>query len=122
MEAEPPICPPRPWRTQLSSRASLRGLLLRRVWQPSLAWPTSLCPQALRLQDWRARVAAQQKVPAFVIFTDATIAAIAERQPARPADLVAIVGIGPRKLGLYGEAVLALVSGASVNDLMNVDG
>jgi len=71
-----------------------------------------------RLRDWRARVAAAQKVPAYVVFTDATLVALAERKPARRQDLVAIAGLGPRKLSLYGEAVLALVAGADVEDLL----
>ncbi|MFG1950187.1 HRDC domain-containing protein [Micromonospora sp. NPDC048830] len=70
-----------------------------------------------RLREWRARVAGAQKVPAYVVFTDATITALAERRPARPEELIAIAGIGPRKLGLYGEPVLALVGGAAVDDV-----
>jgi DNA helicase-2/ATP-dependent DNA helicase PcrA len=81
------------------------------------------CPSDLdeelfeRLREWRIRVASSQKVPPYVIFTDATITAIAERQPGRTEQLIQIAGIGPRKLGLYGEAVLALVNGAAVDDL-----
>jgi DNA helicase-2/ATP-dependent DNA helicase PcrA len=81
------------------------------------------CPSDLdealyeRLREWRLRVATTQKVPAYVVFTDATLVALSERKPAREADLVAIAGIGPRKLGLYGEAVLRLVGGASVDDV-----
>ncbi|WP_433344563.1 ATP-dependent DNA helicase UvrD2 [Micromonospora sp. CA-111912] len=70
-----------------------------------------------RLHDWRARVAGSQKVPAYVVFTDATLVALAERRPGRPEELIAIAGIGPRKLGLYGEPVLALVEGAAVDDV-----
>ncbi|TDC49225.1 ATP-dependent DNA helicase UvrD2 [Micromonospora sp. KC207] len=70
-----------------------------------------------RLRDWRARVAAAQKVPAYVVFTDATITALAERRPGRREELIAIAGIGPRKIGLYGEPVLALVDGAAVDDV-----
>lgn len=70
-----------------------------------------------RLRDWRARMAAEQAVPAYVVFTDATLTALAERKPGNTPELVAIAGIGPRKLDLYGAAVLALVSGASVDDL-----
>jgi DNA helicase-2/ATP-dependent DNA helicase PcrA len=44
--------------------------------------------------------------------------ALAERSPTREQDLVAIAGIGPRKLGLYGDDVLALVAGADVDDLV----
>jgi DNA helicase-2/ATP-dependent DNA helicase PcrA len=81
------------------------------------------CPSDLdealfeRLREWRVRVAGAQKVPAYVVFTDATLVALAERRPTRPDELLAIAGIGPRKLGMYGEAVLALVGGAAVDDL-----
>ncbi|MEU5912445.1 ATP-dependent DNA helicase UvrD2 [Micromonospora sp. NPDC047527] len=70
-----------------------------------------------RLREWRQRVAGAQKVPAYVVFTDATLVALAERRPGRPEELIAIAGIGPRKLGLYGESVLALVGGAGVDDV-----
>jgi DNA helicase-2/ATP-dependent DNA helicase PcrA len=70
-----------------------------------------------RLRQWRARVAGAQRVPAYVIFTDATLTALAERRPERPEELIAIAGIGPRKLGRYGESVLALVAGATVDDV-----
>ncbi|TCB97653.1 ATP-dependent DNA helicase UvrD2 [Micromonospora zingiberis] len=70
-----------------------------------------------RLREWRSRVADTQKVPAYVVFTDATLVALAERRPGRAEELVAIAGIGPRKLGLYGEAVLALVGGAAVEEI-----
>jgi DNA helicase-2/ATP-dependent DNA helicase PcrA len=81
------------------------------------------CPSTLdedlfaRLREWRIRVATAQKVPAYVVFTDATLTAVAERRPARVEELVAIAGIGPRKVSMYGDAVLALVGGASVDDL-----
>jgi DNA helicase-2/ATP-dependent DNA helicase PcrA len=74
-----------------------------------------------RLRDWRSRTAAAQGVPAYVVFTDATLTALAERRPGRSEELVAIAGIGPRKLGLYGDAVLALVGGARVDDLVEKD-
>ncbi|MEU7678761.1 ATP-dependent DNA helicase UvrD2 [Micromonospora taraxaci] len=70
-----------------------------------------------RLREWRQRVAAAQKVPAYVVFTDATLIALAERRPGRSEELIAIAGIGPRKLGLYGDSVLALVGGAGVDDV-----
>lgn len=82
------------------------------------------CPSDLdeelfeRLREWRVRVASGQKVPAYVVFTDATLVALAERRPERSEDLLAIAGIGPRKLGLYGDAVLALIGGTAVDDLV----
>jgi ATP-dependent DNA helicase UvrD/PcrA len=81
------------------------------------------CPSDLdedlydRLRTWRSQVAADQKVPAYVVFTDATLVALAERRPGTPEQLLAIAGIGPRKLGQYGAAVFALVAGAQPDDL-----
>ncbi|GGL02017.1 ATP-dependent DNA helicase UvrD2 [Mangrovihabitans endophyticus] len=83
----------------------------------------STCPSDLdedlyeRLRTWRARTAAEQSVPAYVVFTDATLVALAERRPSSPPELLAIAGIGPRKLGQYGGAVFALVAGADPDDL-----
>jgi DNA helicase-2/ATP-dependent DNA helicase PcrA len=63
-----------------------------------------------RLRVWRAEQAKEQQVPAYVIFTDATLTAIAEHRPADSGALVRIPGIGARKLDRYGEAVLGLVT------------
>ncbi|MFY1695717.1 MULTISPECIES: ATP-dependent DNA helicase UvrD2 [unclassified Solwaraspora] len=80
--------------------------------------PSDLDEELLeRLRTWRSRAAGEQRVPAYVVFTDATLVAIAERRPGTDAELLAIAGIGPRKLGLYGPSVAALVAGASVDDL-----
>jgi DNA helicase-2/ATP-dependent DNA helicase PcrA len=62
-----------------------------------------------RLKDWRLRTATEMKVPAFVVFTDNTLIAIAEQLPADDDALVAIPGIGARKLEQFGPDVLALV-------------
>jgi DNA helicase-2/ATP-dependent DNA helicase PcrA len=66
-----------------------------------------------RLRVWRSEEARGQGIPAYVVFTDATLTAIAEHRPADVAALVGIPGIGARKLDRYGRAVLALVSEAS---------
>ena len=71
-----------------------------------------------RLREWRLGTAAAQGVPAYVVFTDATLMALAERRPTSTAQLSDIAGIGPRKLGLYGDAVLALIGGARPADLL----
>ncbi|MGO8770465.1 MAG: ATP-dependent DNA helicase UvrD2 [Mycobacterium sp.] len=65
----------------------------------------------LRLKAWRLEVAKEQKVPAYVVFTDNTLIAIAELLPDDEKALVAIPGIGARKLEQYGPDVLALVRG-----------
>jgi ATP-dependent DNA helicase RecQ len=58
------------------------------------------------LKAWRAEVAKQHNLPAYVIFHDATLAAIAERAPASLEDLQGISGIGTKKLEAYGSEVL----------------
>ncbi len=67
-----------------------------------------------RLRAWRGEHAAARKVPAYVVFTDATLTAIAQSRPATPAQLLAVPGIGAGKLEQYGAAVLALVRGEQV--------
>jgi DNA helicase II / ATP-dependent DNA helicase PcrA len=65
----------------------------------------------LRLKDWRLRTAKELNVPAYVVFTDNTLIAIAELLPTDDAALVAIPGIGARKLEQFGPDVLELVRG-----------
>ena len=62
-----------------------------------------------RLRAWRQERAQADGVPAYVVFHDATLAAIAERRPRDRADLAAIPGVGPTKLERYADEVLAVV-------------
>jgi DNA helicase-2/ATP-dependent DNA helicase PcrA len=66
-----------------------------------------------RLREWRSASAREQSLPAYVVFTDATLTAIAEARPADRAQLAAIPGVGAAKLNRYGAEVLALTSGAA---------
>ncbi len=67
----------------------------------------------VRLKEWRRSRAKQLKVPAYVVFTDTTLTAIAEQRPLDEAGLVQISGIGPAKIDKFGAEVLALVRGES---------
>jgi DNA helicase-2/ATP-dependent DNA helicase PcrA len=72
--------------------------------------PSDLDEELLaRLKEWRLETSKEMKVPAYVVFTDNTLIAIAETLPADEAALVAIPGIGARKLEQFGADVLALV-------------
>ncbi|HEX7134568.1 MAG TPA: ATP-dependent DNA helicase UvrD2, partial [Iamia sp.] len=62
-----------------------------------------------RLKAWRRERSRADGVPAYVVASDATVRAIAQRAPATLRDLAACPGIGPAKLDKYGEAILALV-------------
>ncbi|WP_414654618.1 ATP-dependent DNA helicase UvrD2 [Intrasporangium sp.] len=63
-----------------------------------------------RLRAWRLAVAHEQGVPAYVVFTDATLTVIAERAPADEGELSTISGVGARKLALYGADVLSVLA------------
>ena len=60
------------------------------------------------LKAWRAEVAREHNLPAYVIFHDATLAAIAAIGPHSLGDLEGVSGIGAKKLEAYGEAVLGV--------------
>ncbi len=68
-----------------------------------------------RLKAWRLETAREagedgKPLPAYVVFTDATLELIAEHKPASMGALAKVNGVGPSKIEKYGEAVLALVS------------
>ena len=58
------------------------------------------------LKAWRGEVAREHNLPAYVIFHDATLAAIAARAPRTPEDLQGVSGMGATKMERYGEEVL----------------
>jgi ATP-dependent DNA helicase RecQ len=66
------------------------------------------------LRGLRAELAREQSVPAYVIFHDATLRAIAERRPASLDELGQVSGVGSAKLARYGEQVLAALREAEL--------
>ncbi|WP_431042341.1 ATP-dependent DNA helicase UvrD2 [Streptomyces sp. P1-3] len=76
------------------------------------------CPSELdeglyeRLRDWRAERARELGQPAYCVFTDKTLLAIAEAVPGTAPELSGISGVGRRKLDAFGAEVLALCAGA----------
>ena len=66
-----------------------------------------------RLRSWRSEVAVEASVPAYVVFTDATLQAIAETRPTTTRELSALPGVGARKLEMYAAGVLATVGDAA---------
>ncbi|MCW3157479.1 ATP-dependent DNA helicase UvrD2 [Micropruina sonneratiae] len=61
------------------------------------------------LREWRRQEAAAANLPAFCVFTDATLMAIAERRPADTGQLLGIAGVGRSKVDKYGDAVFAIL-------------
>jgi ATP-dependent DNA helicase RecQ len=67
----------------------------------------------INLKAWRAEVAKEHNLPAYVIFHDATLAAIAQAAPQSLAQLQGISGLGVKKLEAYGPQVLRVCNGAA---------
>jgi len=73
--------------------------------------PSTADPELVdALRTWRKSRSAEASVPAFVVFSDATLLAIAERRPTDDAALLAIPGIGRSKLDTYGPEVIGIVT------------
>jgi superfamily II DNA helicase RecQ len=61
---------------------------------------------ASRLKDWRAAEAKRLGVPAYLVLHDRTLNALAAARPSTPHELLAVEGMGPSKVGRFGEAIL----------------
>jgi ATP-dependent DNA helicase RecQ len=72
--------------------------------------PSEAVPLFEKLREWRAGVAREQAVPAYIVFGDATLRGIALSKPSSLGELSEISGVGDKKLELYGEALLAVVA------------
>ncbi len=85
---------------------------------PKPAKKKSAAPEAAdaelfgRLRAWRRAQADAQHVPPYVVFSDATLVAIADARPTSRGALAQISGVGPTKLQRYADPVLAVLGGA----------
>jgi DNA helicase-2/ATP-dependent DNA helicase PcrA len=61
------------------------------------------------LKAWRRKIADEAAVPAFVVFNDRTLVAIATARPSTPSELLRISGVGAKKLEEWGSAVLQVI-------------
>ncbi|MBI3135391.1 MAG: DNA helicase RecQ [Bacteroidetes bacterium] len=66
------------------------------------------------LKVWRKQIAAENKVPAYVIFHDSTLTEIAARKPQNSKELLEVQGMGQTKFERFGNTILEIV--ASFND------
>jgi ATP-dependent DNA helicase RecQ len=64
-----------------------------------------------RLRLWRSEEARRRNVPAYVVFHDATLEALATTKPRDLAGLRAVRGVGPAKIDAYGAALLEVLGG-----------
>jgi DNA helicase-2/ATP-dependent DNA helicase PcrA len=68
-------------------------------------------PTFTRLREWRLKRAQEDEVAAFIVFDNKTLVAISERAPRNEVELGEVPGVGPKKLELYADEVLAVVRG-----------
>jgi ATP-dependent DNA helicase RecQ len=87
-----------------AAAAKVRGP--KRTAAAAVDMPAEAAPLFERLRAWRAGVAKEQGVPAYVVFHDATLRQIATQRPSSLADLGTVSGVGENKLAKYGEGVL----------------
>jgi ATP-dependent DNA helicase RecQ len=62
-----------------------------------------------RLRALRKEIADAHNVPAYIVFNDSTLRAMAAARPRSPAALLTVPGVGPSKLERYGEAFLSVL-------------
>ena len=90
-----------PWRGRAEAGVNCRDIRAVRRGRPLLA----------KLIEWRRERARADGVPAYVVADNKTLAAIAVRRPSLDAEgLLAVPGIGQRKVATYGDEILGLVS------------
>ena len=101
------VCAPRPWLEDHTDdfEWDTQPELARRprrtvpIQEEGLPYPEELYR---RLKDLRTALARRQGVPAYVVFTDATLRAMCRRQPTDLAGMGEVPGVGERKLRQYG--------------------
>jgi ATP-dependent DNA helicase RecQ len=87
---------PKPARAAKSAAAAVAAAEL----------PAAAAPVFERLRGWRAAMAKEQSVPAYVIFHDATLRQIAAQAPQTLTELATVSGVGEAKLAKYGQLIL----------------
>jgi ATP-dependent DNA helicase RecQ len=79
--------------------------------EPELAAPDQTL--FAELKALRGSIAREEKVPAYVVFADRTLAELAQRRPRSLASFGEVYGVGPTKLERYGERFLAVIRQAN---------
>jgi ATP-dependent DNA helicase RecQ len=97
-------------RTVLLRREAPRPARSSRKTSAGAELPEAARPLFERLREWRAGVARDQGVPAYIVFGDATLRGIAVTRPGSLDELGSISGVGEKKLESYGAGVLEVVA------------
>lgn len=87
---------------------TIRGRTARLARAPDLSPEVVRAEEALRA--WRLKRCRNDKVSAFIVCSNAVLRAIAVRRPTTLAELATVDGIGPTRLDLYGDEIIAVLS------------
>jgi DNA helicase-2/ATP-dependent DNA helicase PcrA len=101
------------WRGRLrDQRRQLHDESRRRPSGPALpaGWPEPDPEVVSTLRTWRAETARAAGIPAYVVFHDVTLAALASLRPRTTQQLLEVPGLGPVKAGRYGPTLLSLLA------------
>ncbi|GAC30631.1 ATP-dependent DNA helicase RecQ [Glaciecola pallidula DSM 14239 = ACAM 615] len=106
-------------RINESARAVLKAERIVHLAVPKLSVDTSKRNKAepvnidrqlfAKLKHLRKQVAEEENVPAFVIFSDATLADMTDKMPTDKNQFIGVTGVGQTKLERYGEAFITLI-------------
>lgn len=99
--------------TLMLRRQEPRPGLPRKAPRPGLSIQAADDPLYQALRAWRAELAREQGVPAYVILHDKTLRELSEARPASPAALLQVGGIGEAKAARYGAALLEVIGAAT---------
>ena len=91
-----------------STPPSRRNPAQNRPPEPQIALSGQSAELASRLREWRAAEAKRLGVPAYLVLHDRTVNALATSRPRNPSELLGIEGMGPSKVGRFGDAILEL--------------
>ena len=97
---EAPAAPRKPATKRVAGKGAIPAAVMDEEAAPDLL---------LRLKALRRQLADERKVPAYLVFSDASLIDMARSRPTTDAEFLAVNGVGPKKLTLYGDAFLALL-------------
>jgi len=111
-----PPAPPEPFDRPVGNRPSRAGSDPGRQTSKKPARPAENLDADDRaifdhLRKWRAVTAKSDAVPAYIVFNDRTLAAIAATRPTTESELLAVPGLGPAKLERYGSQLIEMMLG-----------
>ncbi|PCI33012.1 MAG: recombinase RecQ [Elusimicrobia bacterium] len=108
-EAEAEIAMPDPGRARTKAKKKVEKRVAGRPMQAEALPHSELYDE---LKQWRFKKSRAGRIPAYMIFNDATLEELARFRPSNQDELLAIKGFGPAKARKLGKAVLAMIAGS----------